>query len=78
MAILQVRVKPQSRTAALVKQEDGTWRASLKSPPIDGRANEELVGLVAAHFQRRKSQVRIKTGNAARLKRVEVDDLDVT
>ena len=52
---------------------DGTFTATLKSPPVDGKANAELVGLVARHFQVPKSAVAIKTGAGARIKRVTVD-----
>jgi uncharacterized protein len=71
--ILQVKVKPNARAGAFDEQPDGTWLAQLKSPPIDGRANEELVALVARHFGRRKSLVSIRSGASGRLKLVQVD-----
>ena len=71
---LQVKVKPNARTRAFDELPDGTWLAQLKSPPIDGRANEELVALVAQHLGRRKSQVSIRSGVSGRLKLVQVDD----
>lgn len=73
MITLQVKVKPQARASELVQLEDGTWTAKLKSPPIDGKANEELVALVAAKFKCRKSAVTIKAGAAGRTKLVIVD-----
>lgn len=73
MITLQVKVKPQARASELVQLEDGTWTAKLKSPPIDGKANEELVALVAAKFKCRKSAVTIKAGAAGRIKLVIVD-----
>jgi uncharacterized protein YggU (UPF0235/DUF167 family) len=45
--ILQVKVKPRAKVSELTMAADGTWVAQLKSPPVDGKANEELVGLVA-------------------------------
>ena len=57
----------------LVEEADGTFTAHLKASPVDGKANEELVALVAAHFGVRKAAVRIKAGAGARLKRVEID-----
>jgi hypothetical protein len=47
---IQVKVKPKSKTARLDQLSDGTWVAKVKSPPVDGRANEELIRLVADHF----------------------------
>jgi hypothetical protein len=40
---------------------------------VDGKANEELIALVAAHFDCRKKAVSIKSGESSRLKRVVVD-----
>ena len=56
----------------LTRETDGTWRAQLKAPPVDGKANEELVGLIAGHFGCRKSDVVIKSGASARIKLIEV------
>ena len=72
-ATLRVKVKPNARSSALEQLPDGTWLAKLKSPPVDGKANEELIGLVAAHFHRPKAAVRIKAGASGRMKRLEVD-----
>lgn len=74
MPILQVKAKPNSRVSALTRQEDGTWLAQLKSPPVDGKANAELIGLVARQFGCAKSSVGIKTGAGSKLKRVIVPD----
>lgn len=74
MRILLIKAKPNSRVSALTLQDDGTWLAQLKSPPVDGKANAELVALVAQHFGCSKSQVSVKTGAGSRLKRVVIPD----
>ncbi len=73
MISLRVKVKPNARTSALIEQDDGTWLAQIKAPPVDGKANEELIALVARHFDVRKAQVSIKRGAGARLKVVCID-----
>ena len=70
---LRVKVKPNARTSSLVLAPDGTWQATLKSPPVDGKANQELVALVAKHFNCRKAAVAIKAGASGRLKLVTVE-----
>lgn len=74
MKIIQVKVKPNARVSALEQLSDGTWLAHVKAPPVDGKANAELVALVAEHFHRRKSQVSVRTGGSGRLKRMAIDD----
>jgi uncharacterized protein YggU (UPF0235/DUF167 family) len=73
MKILQVKVKPNSRASRLEELPDGSWTAQLKSPPVEGRANDELIALVARHFGLRKAQVEIRAGASGRLKRVQLD-----
>ncbi len=70
--VLHLKVKPNARVRSLVQAEDGTWIAQLKSPPIDGKANAELIALLAEHFSCRKAEVEITAGAGARLKRVVI------
>jgi len=70
--ILQVKVKPRARVSELSQAPDGTWIARLKAPPVDGKANEELVALVAEKFHCRKAAVTIKAGASGRTKLVKV------
>jgi uncharacterized protein (TIGR00251 family) len=71
--ILQVRVKPRSGASELSQAADGTWIAKLKSAPVDGKANAELIALVAEKFGCRKAGVTIKSGAAARTKLVHIE-----
>jgi uncharacterized protein len=70
--ILQLKVKPRAKTSSLQQMPDGTWLARLKSPPVDGKANKELIALIAAHFRCGKADVHIKTGANARTKIIQV------
>ncbi len=72
--ILELKVKPNARASRLTQQPDGTWLAELKSPPVDGKANAELIGLVAEHFGCRKAQVTIRVGAGGRRKLVKIED----
>jgi uncharacterized protein YggU (UPF0235/DUF167 family) len=74
MRTLQVKVKPGAREEALIEQADGTWRASVKAQPVDGKANAALVALIAAHFGVRKAQVSIRSGAGGRMKLVDLED----
>jgi uncharacterized protein len=71
--VIQVKVKPGSRLSLLQQQPDGTWLAQIKSPPVDGKANEELIALVAKHFACHKSDVSIKSGASSRVKLVRIE-----
>ena len=70
--LIEVLVKPNARLSELVDNGDGTWTARLKSPPVDGKANAELIALVARHFGCAKAEVAIKTGASGRKKRLVI------
>jgi uncharacterized protein len=70
--IIEVKVKPNAGASQLRQDESGQWLAQVRSPPVDGKANAELIGLVAKHFTCRKAAVSIKTGAAGRLKLVKI------
>lgn len=74
--VIQVKVKPNARTSVLEQKEDGTWMAQIKSPPVDGKANEELIALIAKHFDCRKSEVAIRAGASGRVKLVQIETAD--
>lgn len=73
MKTLSVKVKPNARQSSL-EQVDGVWFAQLKSPPVDGKANAELIVLIAEKFGCRKNQVAIKAGAGGRMKLVRIAD----
>ena len=71
--LIQVKVKPGARASTFEPAADGTWLAQLKAAPIEGKANAELIALIARHFGCRKSCVSIKCGASGRLKWVRID-----
>lgn len=73
MKTIQVKVKPNSQVSSLQELEDGSWIAQIKAPPVDGKANQELVALISAYFNCPKSCVWIKAGATGRLKRIQID-----
>lgn len=69
---IAVRVKLRSRVSALTAVSEDEYEARLKSPPVDGKANAELIALVADHFGVVKAAVSIRSGAASRMKRVDI------
>ena len=70
--LVQIKVKPNSRKPRLEEAGGGAMTAYLKSPPVEGKANEELIAVLAGHYGVPKSKVRIKTGSSSRTKLVEI------
>ena len=70
--VIRVRAKPRSAVSALEPDGSGGWIARLRSPPVDGKANAELVDLVAEHFGCSRSSVSVISGASARVKLVRI------
>jgi hypothetical protein len=70
--IVRVKVKPNSKRPGVVEEADGGLAVNLKSPPVEGKANEELIRVLAEKYGVPKSRVRIKMGSASRNKLVEI------
>jgi uncharacterized protein (TIGR00251 family) len=71
---IQVKVKPQAKQQKITEVADGSLLVCLKSPPVQGKANRELVELLAHKYQVSKSEIRIQSGLSSRLKWVEIAD----
>jgi len=69
----KVKVKPNSKQQKIEEQPDGSLTVHLKSPPVDGKANEELIKLLSEKFDVPKSYIRIQSGLSSRQKLVEID-----
>ncbi|MBF2066293.1 MAG: DUF167 domain-containing protein [Calothrix sp. C42_A2020_038] len=68
-----ITVKPNSKVPKIVEEDDGSLTVYLKSPPIDGKANEELIKTLSDKYSVPKSHVIIKLGFNTRQKLVEID-----
>jgi uncharacterized protein (TIGR00251 family) len=70
---IQVKVKPNSKQQKIEESADGGLIVYLKSPPVDGKANQELITVLAKKYGVTKSQILIKSGLSSKTKIVEID-----
>ena len=70
--VITVRARPRSSVSSLEEDGSGTWTARLRSAPVDGKANAELIALVAKRFGFPKSSIEVISGSSGRLKLVKI------
>jgi uncharacterized protein len=70
--IIRVKVRPNARQTSLEQLADGSWLARVRSPATEGKANRELLALVAGHFGCPKAAVSVKSGATSRTKLVRI------
>lgn len=67
---ISVRVQPKASRAGIAGVRDGALLARLNSPPEKGKANAELIELLADALGTRKSDIEIVSGETSRNKKV--------
>ena len=70
-----VKAVPKSSKSAIVGEIDGALKIKLKSPPIDGAANAELVKLLSKAFGVSKSEISIIGGETSKNKHLKIENL---
>jgi len=68
----RVKVKPNSKQQSIKEEADDSFTVHLKSPPVDGKANEELIK-VQKGLSCLNQKIRIKSGLLSRQKLIEID-----
>jgi uncharacterized protein (TIGR00251 family) len=71
---IAIKVKPNSKQQSVEECADGSLVVRLQSPPIDGKANQELIAILALKYGVPKSRVEIKSGLSSKNKIVEIVD----
>lgn len=70
--VFPVRVVPRASHPGFAGVQDGALKLRIAAPPLEGRANEECIRLIAGLLGVKKSQVTIIAGHTARTKTVAV------
>jgi uncharacterized protein (TIGR00251 family) len=70
-----VKVQPRARKSAVTGVHDNALKIALNAPPLDGRANAALIGLLADLLQVSRSRISILTGEQSRQKVVRVSGM---
>lgn len=72
---IQVKVKPNSKQQKIEQAVDGSFTIRLQSPPVEGKANQELIAVLAKKFKVPKSYIQIKSGLSSKNKLVEINSI---
>ena len=71
--LLQVHAQPGARRTQLAGIHGERLKIALHAPPVDGKANEELLRFLADALGVRRGAVRLASGAASREKSVAIE-----
>jgi uncharacterized protein len=69
---LTLHVQPGAKRTEVSGLHGDALKIRLAAPPVDGKANETLIGFIADRLGVAKSAVRLKSGQTSRRKVLEV------
>lgn len=72
--LINVKVIPNASKPRIIK-EQGLLKVYLKSPPVDGKANKELIETLAEYFKVKRKQVEMIRGETSRRKVVRINSI---
>lgn len=72
---IKLKVKPNSREQKVEVLPDGSFKVQVKSIADKGKANEEIVKILAKYFDVSRANIRIILGHDSPNKLVEIKGL---
>ncbi|MBN1289868.1 MAG: YggU family protein [Actinobacteria bacterium] len=72
---IKIKVIPGANKNRIETAGEEELRVYVKVPPVKGKANEEMIGLLAKHFKVGKSEVEIVKGRRSRNKVIRINGI---
>jgi hypothetical protein len=73
--VFAVQVLPRSSLCKVVGAQGDFLKIKITAPPVDGRANEEVIRFLAGIFGVKRDQVRISGGLKAKKKTIMIKEI---
>ena len=70
--ILDLHVQPRAAKDEIAGYHDDRLKVRITAPPVDGKANQHLIALLATVFQVPKLDIVLLSGESGRDKRVRI------
>ena len=74
--VIKIKVEPRSSQSGIVGQYGDALKVKLTSPPVEGKANKELVEVLAKECGVRKGDVEIVSGKGSKNKLVRITGIN--
>ena len=71
--VLDISAVPGAKRTEVVGLHDGALRLRLAAPPVDGKANDEIVAWLAKSLGLPRRDVQLLRGPTSRRKQIQID-----
>jgi uncharacterized protein (TIGR00251 family) len=73
--ILALYIQPKASRSRIVGLHDKALKLAVKAPPVEGRANTEVISFMAKLLKVPKSSIKIHSGKQGRRKKILISGL---
>ena len=70
--VINLHVQPRASRSAFAGEFDGRIKLRTTAPPVDGKANKEIVAFLSKQFRTAKSNIRLLRGDTGRDKQFAI------
>ncbi len=74
--IIDVKVEPRASRTEVVGLHVNILKVKLTAPPLEGRANKQLIEVLSEYFGLKKRQIEVIGGSASRKKTVLITGVE--
>jgi len=74
--VIGIRLKPSTSREKIVSIDENEICVAVTAPPVEGKANEALVAMLAKKLQVSKSSIEIRRGLRSRVKMVTIEGMN--
>ncbi|MFW2368847.1 MAG: DUF167 domain-containing protein [Desulforhopalus sp.] len=74
--LLKLYVQPKASKSRIIGLHDGCLKLAVAAPPVDGKANKQVLKFLATTLDIASRELSIKSGAQSRRKQVVVKSLD--
>ncbi|MBN1643488.1 MAG: DUF167 domain-containing protein [Dehalococcoidales bacterium] len=75
MSKITVQAHPGGKKNEVLRFQDGVWHLKIAAPPVEGKANKELIEFLSEILDVSKSRLSIDKGATSRRKLVSIEGL---
>lgn len=74
MRKIEIKVIARASRCEIILLKENLFKVKLTRPALEGKANEQLLEMLADYFKTSKACIRIVSGEYCSLKRLEIDE----
>jgi hypothetical protein len=71
---VNVTVKTNSKFEEVLEEPGGSYIVRVSTPPVDGKANKQVIKLLSKHLKVPKSKILLIKGHKSKVKVFEIED----